>query len=221
MTQETSDTWTEGVAHEKLFWEKWKKDGREKFFGSKRELRSVVRDMIPEVTDQTEILDVGSGAISWLGRESGGVDIKIVQADPLTEWYKTIVDNQPNECHNVGGEHLSRYFRDRRFDLVHATNSVDHSKDPEAVLKGISSVTKGPVYLEHIQNCAIVNHWKGLHQWNFDQRDDRIWIWGKTRQFVPGMQEPIDVAKALGVSAWNYRYNKHGAHTYIEFRGWV
>ncbi len=221
MTQSNLATWNDGLDHEKLFWEKWKDDDREKFFGSKRELRPVVRDMLPEITEQTEILDVGAGAISWLGRVSEGVDIKIVQADPLADWYETIVENQPNECHCVGGEDLLSHFGERKFDLVYASNSVDHSVDPEAVLKGIAAVAKGPIYLEHIQNCAIVNNWLGLHQWNFDQREDRIWIWGKARQFMPGMQQPVDVAKALGVSSWNYRYNKHGAHTYIEFRGWL
>jgi len=221
MTQSDLDTWHDGLDHEKEFWIKWAKDGEEGFFGRKRELRQCVSDMLPEATPSTEILDVGAGAISWLGRVVGDVEVNIVQADPLADWYETIVKKQPNECHCVFGEELEEYFGDRKFDLVHATNSVDHSADPEAVLKGISAVTKGPIYLEHIQNCAIVNHWKGLHQWNFDQRDNRICIWGKHRQFVPGMKEPIDVAKALGVSAWNYRYNKHGPYTYIEFRGWL
>jgi len=221
MTRKDSDIWTEGLDHEKMFWTKWAEDGREGFFGRKRELNDAVRGMLPSVDEGTEILDVGSGAISWLGRVSAGVDIKIVQADPLADWYETIVVNQPNECHCVGGEVLLSHFGDRKFDLVHASNSVDHSADPEAVLKGIGSVTKGPVYLEHIQNCALVNQWKGLHQWNFDQKGDRIWIWGKNRQFVPGMQDPIDVVKALGVTSWNYRYIKRGAHTCIEFRGWM
>lgn len=213
--------WQERLKSERYFWANWVSNGGDHFYRLNRPMAPEVREMLPEWNDQAEVLDVGSGVVSLLGAFVDGVTVKIVQADPLTEWYRTIAEPSPWESHTVKGEKLGDYFLPRKFDLVHSTNAIDHSEDPEQVLQEIGAVAKNAIYLEHIHNCALVNGWAGLHQWNFDQHNGRVVIWGKDRQFVDGMQKPIDVAEALGVKEWDYCFSKPHDQVLLRFRGWI
>jgi len=211
--------WKDGISHEKEFWTGWKNRGQDIHCKKVRPLKKNLVSVFPE--NATEILDVGCGAISNLGRDVEGREIKIVQADPLSDWYSTLVDDIPNEVHCVAGQDLDKYFSPRKFDLVHASNSVDHSVDPEAVLRGMSSVAKGPIWLEHYHNCAVQNKWLGLHQWNFDDWAGRVYIWSKDRLWQGTEQKPIDVAEALGMKSWSYRFIQQKVHRLLVFQGSV
>jgi len=211
--------WKDGISHEMEYWAGWKKRGKDEHCKKMRPLQKHVAEILPD--DATEILDVGSGAISALGRDVDGREIKIIQADPLATWYGELVKDVPNEVHCVGGEDLDEYFSPRKFDLVHASNSVDHSADPEAVLRGMASVARGPICLVHYQNCAVQNKWLGLHQWNFDDWDGRVYIWSNDRQWQGTEQLPIDVAESLGVKSWSYHFNHRTAPRTLVFLGSV
>lgn len=211
--------WKDGISHEMEFWGGWKKRGRDTACKQLRPLKQSLASILSK--DATEILDVGCGAVSNLGRDVDGREIKIIQADPLSQWYSTLVKDVPNEVHCVGGEDLDEYFSPRKFDLVHASNSVDHSIDPEAVLRGMAAVARGSIFLEHYQNCAVQNEWRGMHQWNFDDWSGRVYIWSKDRQWQGTEKLPIDVAETLGVKKWNYHFIQLKKHRLLVFQGSV
>jgi len=202
--------WNTGLNHEKGFWTEWAKDDI-KWVKEIRNIEPIMRDLV-SWTESTEVLDVASGAVSMFGRLYDGIVFKIVQADALESWFADLVPDRPNESHQVKGEDLKKYFGDRKFDAVVSSNGIDHSADPKAVLENMAAVSKGPIYLEHYRNCAVLNHWEGLHQWNFDIREGRVILWSQ------GIQ--LDVANILGITNWESGLKKIGEHWVVWFKGW-
>ncbi len=201
--------WDGGVDEEKKFWNKWTDHNWVKDI---RNIKPLMNDLVDPWTKSTEVLDVASGAISMFGRLCNGVVFKIVQADALESWFSTKFTDRPNEAHQVKGEDLKKYFGNRKFDAVVSSNGIDHSADPKTVLENMAAVSKGPIYLEHYRNCAVLNHWGGLHQWNFDIREGRVVIWSQ------GIQ--LDVANILGITNWESGLKKIGEHWVVWFKGW-
>jgi len=202
--------WSFGLDHEKLFWTEWvKKDIQ--WVKEVRNIKPMMENLV-SWTESTEVLDVASGAVSMFGRLCNGIVFKIIQADALESWFANLVPSRPNEAHQVKGEDLKQYFGDRKFDAVVSSNGIDHSADPKTVLENMAAVSKGPIYLEHYRNCAVLNHWKGLHQWNFDIREGRVILWSQ------GIQ--LDIANILGITNWESGLKKEGKHWVVWFKGW-
>ncbi|HET7892216.1 MAG TPA: methyltransferase domain-containing protein, partial [Candidatus Sulfotelmatobacter sp.] len=74
------------------------------------------------------------------------------------------------------------------FDLVHARNCIDHSKDPlQAIREMVRAVKPGCcVYLNHWISEGRRNKYSGPHQWNLFHHDGRFLV------DRPGMY-PVDV----------------------------
>jgi SAM-dependent methyltransferase len=72
------------------------------------------------------------------------------------------------------GEKLLEKFRPDQFDLVYSSNALDHSYDPLLAIRQMLTAVKpgGYVYLWHFANEGLHESYHGLHQWNFDIRQD-------------------------------------------------
>lgn len=122
--------------------------------------------------DVVNILDVGAGPLTHLGKKCAGKCINITAVDPLAEEYAKLLQKHGVtpivKTQKVCGEELSKYFNPGTFDFVYARNSIDHSYDPVEVICQMIKVVKPGCFilLEHRLNEAINEGYRGLHQWN-------------------------------------------------------
>jgi SAM-dependent methyltransferase len=141
---------------------------------------------------KVEILDVGAGPLTYLGQKWPERELGITALDPNAAEYDRLLAKHCIEppCRTVFGyvEDLSSVVPESFFDLVHARNCIDHSKDPlKAIREMVRAVKPGCcVYLNHWISEGRRNKYGGPHQWNLFHRDGRFLV------DRPGM-EPVDV----------------------------
>ncbi len=186
--------WRTRTASEVDFWAGWLvgAPGTEEW-ASDRELRlapdTQIRDPLVcaelerNPAEEISILDVGAGPITRLGYRYGGKTLTIVATDPLADDYDRLLRearlDPPIRTIDVAGEALLEHFGPGKFDLAYATNSLDHSADPVAIISNMVAVvrTGGIVLLRHKRNEGAQARYGGLHQWNFDTVDDTLLVW--------------------------------------------
>jgi SAM-dependent methyltransferase len=141
------------------------------------ELREELKALIPAPAGSVvRILDVGSGPLTRVGKRWAGRQLEVVAADPLAEQYNALMQRYsvaaPVPVTFAHGEKLLETFAPDSFDLVHASNSLDHTYDPVAAIGQMLAVVKPQhcVYLWHVANEGLREGYQGLHQWNFDIR---------------------------------------------------
>jgi SAM-dependent methyltransferase len=185
--------------------EQWASDREERFDPSTEIRDPVVRaELEANTDDEISILDVGAGPVTWLGFRYPGKRLTIVAVDPLADEYDRLLADAeldpPVRTIGVSGEALLEHFGSRRFDIAYASNALDHSADPLAIISNMVALVRegGVVLLRHKRNEGQQALYGGLHQWNFDARDDRLVLWNEAIE--------IDVGKALErratASAW-------------------
>jgi len=131
-------------------------------------------------TAVVEILDVGAGPLTSLGKTWPGRQVSITAVDPLAVEYNELLRIQevtpPVPVIRGEAEHLVAQFGHERFDLVHCANALDHCHDPLRAIQQCTSVVKTGSYvlLRHLRREAENRAYTGLHQWNFDVRDGRL-----------------------------------------------
>ncbi len=114
-----------------------------------------------------EVLDVGSGPVSQL---IGTIDKeKITTVDPLGALYELIFDYKKNKINppiSFGGEFINF---EEKFDIVHISNAIDHSQDPQIVFNKLVRACNPEGYLivQGFEDEAIEENWEGFHQYNF------------------------------------------------------
>lgn len=124
-------------------------------------------------SETLNILDVGAGPLTILGKVFNGRKLNIRAVDPLADEYDAILERHGItpivRTEKMAGEELSQHLPVGHFDLVFAQNCIDHSVDPvRSILEMLKVVKPGRyVYLKHSQNEAVKENWVGLHQWNF------------------------------------------------------
>jgi SAM-dependent methyltransferase len=144
-------------------------------------LASVI-DRIPSET--VEILDVGAGPMTVLGKVHPGKSLAITATDPLAREYNRVLARcalePPVRTEPAEAEKLSEQLGDRRFDIVHARNSLDHSADPVAGVEQMLAVTRpgGFVVLLHLEKEGERERYLALHKWDFFAEDGRLIIAG-------------------------------------------
>jgi SAM-dependent methyltransferase len=132
---------------------------------------------------EVSILDVGAGPLTMLGYRFAGKRLTIVPVDPLADEYDNLLDaaglEPPIRTIRVAGEALLEHFGSRRFDIAYASNALDHSADPFAIISNMVSVVHpgGAVLLRHKRNEGQSARYGGLHQWNFDVAGDELLLW--------------------------------------------
>jgi hypothetical protein len=65
------------------------------------------------------------------------------------------------------------------FDIVYARNSIDHTFDPIKCIYNMIFVSKKYIVLEHKINEGEIESYQGLHQWNFNTKNNKFYITDK------------------------------------------
>ena len=145
------------------------------------------------------VLDVGAGPISALGKVHGDDRRQITAVDPLADDYAELLAEAgiepPVRTQACRGEDVARRFGPAAFDVAYARNAVDHSADPLAIVRAMLDVVApgGFVALRHYRCEGENNGYVDLHNWNFEARDGTLVIWGPYGSH--------DVGAALGSDA--------------------
>jgi len=153
-------------------------------FTSTRELQIELSSLLDKLnlTETAKVLDVGAGPISKVGKIYRGAKIDLVAIDPVANQYSRILKSlnliPVVETVSGYGEKLTKQFQLNFFDLIHARNCIDHSKNPILVIMEALRVLKpgGYFYLNHYLNEGQVAAYYGLHQWNFFEKNNLFYI---------------------------------------------
>ncbi|MBZ4418418.1 bifunctional 2-polyprenyl-6-hydroxyphenol methylase/3-demethylubiquinol 3-O-methyltransferase UbiG [Myxococcus sp. RHSTA-1-4] len=205
--QNAKALWTEALPTEIAFWDNWFKTHGGEWpedykvrMDPDTPLQSFVEAYLPPGgEDIIEILDVGAGPVTKLGKRSANRKIRITAVDPLADAYDRVMAKygvtppvRTTWCH---GEILTTRFAPETFDLVWAQNSLDHSYEPVRIIEQALTLTKtgGYLVLAHARNEAVNENYQGLHQWNFDGEDGDFIIWNR--------QSRVNVSKLLQARA--------------------
>jgi ubiquinone/menaquinone biosynthesis C-methylase UbiE len=117
-----------------------------------------------------EILDVGAGPLTIVGKKWPGREVHITPLDPNVDGYDGLLAKHGivPPCRTVFGLAEELDFPEHSFDLVHARNSVDHSKDAlQAIREMVRVVKKGCfVCLNHKVSEGRLEKYAEYHQWN-------------------------------------------------------
>lgn len=131
---------------------------------------------------RVEILDVGSGPLSFLGKKWEGRELHITAIDPNAGSYDALLlkygIDPPVRARPGYAEELTSVVPASAFDLVHARNCIDHSKDPlRAIAEMVRAVKPGCyVFLNHKICEGRSELYTGPHQWNFFPEDGHFFI---------------------------------------------
>jgi SAM-dependent methyltransferase len=217
--------WYGGIVDELDWWVEWigtKKGVRwtKKIQDPTQPIRDpLIRDRLQDIEgERVSILEFGPGLASTIGYTFPGKTIEITPVDVLAREYALLLKEngiRPPVRSVLGyGERLARQFRPESFDLVYASNSVDHVYNPLATLKNMLRVTKrgGYVLLRHYIDEGDSE--LGFHQWSFNIRDGDLVIWDKS--------SVLNVTRALaGKAEVGCRFEKNPDDYGDEFSaGW-
>lgn len=173
------DRWQGNLSEELDFWYRYHTNEhirRADQYGNRLDpdepLQEHIAQLLPR-RDEVDILDVGAGPLTCVGKYLEGVKVNITATDPLADDYDILLVSlgitplvHTQKC---DGERLTEMFPPDSFDVVYARNSLDHSYDPVEAIAQMYAVTRpgGYVMLEHWINEGRKNGYSGLHQWDF------------------------------------------------------
>jgi len=206
--------WLAGLESEVVFWKTWLETRGIEFpqdyaRRTQREVEFAYPSWIEGIAEP-RILDVGAGLISKLGNKFGGGEIRLYACDPLAPVYASLLRHygiHPYvKTEFALGERLLDAYQEEYFDLVNITNAIDHSIDPLCILWNMLSVCKtgGTVSMLHAKNEAVSGEYGGLHQWNVDIYEEKLFFWNKENKInvvdaIEGCAE-ISVCEHIGNS---------------------
>jgi SAM-dependent methyltransferase len=184
------ELWYRGIPGELQWWRDWlpTEEGRawqaDVLDPERRIQDHVVAELIATLPGNViSILEVGAGPITHLGYTYPGRTIRITPVDPLAGEYAAMLRRAgvtaPVRSVKGDGEALLRQFKRDSFDLAWASNALDHCYDPILVIRNLLAVVKvgHPVVLRHYRNEGHAAEYEGMHQWNFDVRDNDLIVW--------------------------------------------
>lgn len=148
----------------------------------------VADDLKPllEGRDSLDVLDVGAGPLSAVGKRFEGRRLNLRAVDPLARAYDRLLADHgiepPVRTEELAAEELTTRLPANHFDLVFAQNCIDHAIDPVRSILQMVEVTKpgGHVYMKHSQNEAVKEDWYGMHQWNLAEENGDFIISSRT-----------------------------------------
>jgi len=150
-----------------------------------------------------EIIDVGAGPMTSLGKVWTGRTLKITAVDPLAEGYDQLLAEfgitPPVRTIKGDATRLVEQFGEGRFDLVHGHNAIDHSADSPRAVREMFAIVRpgGSVFLAHARNEGERQKYAGMHRWNFDGRE----VNGRTHFIVWNRSKTVDITAELGPAA--------------------
>ena len=148
-----------------------------------------VEDHLARVIDRVakpkvEILDVGAGPLTVVGKIHPSKQLSITATDVLGREYEALLAEfdvrPPVRTLYAEAEKLRERLPGRQFDIVHAQNSLDHAADPIAALQEMLALTgtNGFIVLLHEENEGENERYQALHKWDFSEEGGRFVIAG-------------------------------------------
>lgn len=205
-SQAAESAWESGIGEEVGFWEYWLANGGAEYaedfrfrFAGDSLLQAHITAVLPPTLGQTvQILDVGAGPLTYLGKQWPGHTVQITAIDPLAETYDKLLQKYrltpPVHTQKGEGERLVEQFGEDRFDLVHARNCIDHGYDPCRAIEQMVAVTKpgGLVYMHHAVDEAKAQNFQGFHRWNLFSKAGDLFVGNLTREInVSAVLQPM------------------------------
>lgn len=197
-------SWSKGIKHELGFWRNWltARGGQWHWdFEERLKPNKAVEGFLAEILsgrpDIVNVLDVGAGPLSVVGKMVNDREIVLEATDPLADFYKILNDEQsivpPVATKFSTAEDLSLFYDASSFDLSYCQNALDHSFDPLRAIVEMLRVVKvgGLVVLSHHENEAENEQYVGFHQFNFTERDGDFIIWNKNQSANVGQSLPV------------------------------
>jgi SAM-dependent methyltransferase len=196
-----------GLAAEIDFWRYWlesKALGDTANYEYRLQPDAPIRGFYAELIDQLdseviEILDVGSGPLTTIGRTYPGKTIHLTAVDPLADAYNELLTEKglvaPVKPLPIMGEELTTRFSPGSFDLVMAVNSLDHTENPVKVIQEMIQVCKpgGMVGLVHREKEGLNQNYRDLHQWNFYLSGEHLTVSGRRyRKIINEVVHPFE-----------------------------
>lgn len=136
---------------------------------------------------KVDILDVGAGLLTVIGKAHPTKELAITATDVLARQYGALLSEfgvaPPIPTIHAEAEKLRDALGARQFDVVHAQNSLDHTADPFAALEEMVALTRtgGFIVLLHEENEGRSELYHALHKWDFTCEDGRFVIAGPGR----------------------------------------
>lgn len=188
--------WEDGIEPELTYWKTWilSEGGRwSDDYMFRTDPNALLQDKISGYLDgfcgeRLNILDVGAGPMTIIGKKWKRASVDITAVDALAEHYEKLPypEGLPLvKTIKCDSERLSDLFSADTFDVAYARNTLDHGYDPLTAIKQMIFVTKpnGIIILDHFADEATKENWQGFHQWNFSVENSDVVIKGRTEIF--------------------------------------
>jgi len=168
----------QGSEHEISFWKEFVKSDRflNGWLSNEKtpELNDLVYMFLKGQPD-AKVLDCGSGVVSIL---HGTVSKEnLVACDLLAYEYYKIFDYKANGIIAPFPSACEELIFDGTFDVVHISNALDHTQNPQAAYNAMYRAVKpgGFLIVQGFVNEGTHEEWTGFHQWDLDlyNYDDR------------------------------------------------
>ncbi|MDH3282829.1 MAG: class I SAM-dependent methyltransferase, partial [Gammaproteobacteria bacterium] len=172
------DKWQDALPEEIDFWKhyiatrggKWPDEYQMRLDPESPLQEEFILERLQEIPGKSvEILDVGAGPLTVLGKSHLDKSLNITAVDPLADEYDRILAEagivppvRTVRCH---GEDLLTKFGSDTFDFAYARNCLDHSYDPTLIIRNMVDLVKPErwVILRHEHNVAENAGYVGLH----------------------------------------------------------
>lgn len=198
--EKTIDQWIGGIPYEIAFWNnvyRWdiSYQGMMNWsnYGSVISLECFDANAYLATIDHPLVLDVGCGMSYATGNylNRGGLlqPLNLHYVDALAFYYNDILQRHHRNLPKINFgmlEYLSAFYPRQEVDLVIIQNALDHSSKPvKGLLQTLDTLkVGGKLYLNHHPHEAVVEQYKGFHQYNIDIEGGRLVIWNSEEKVV-------------------------------------
>lgn len=196
--EEYLDKWLYGLESEISFWKRYMETNGDIYYANFKEHTEKNKHFTLERhlkgfshTELIKFIDIGSGPFSRCGCVTDNYNLSVDAVDPLAEIYNILKKNNNLEngitVKTGFVELLDRYFEEESYDIVHMSNSLDHSFNAVFGIYQLLNLCKvgGKVILRHAENEAERSEYGGLHQWNLSVKNEEnsFVIWRKDEKY--------------------------------------
>ncbi len=187
--------WLNGIPYEIAFWSSIynNKRSRDKLFlwtknncGINNEILNL--DEFLSSKKGSTVLDVGCGMSFRTMYLLENYDVDLHYIDPLADYFNKIAIKNKVSVPNIQFgmlEYLSAFFQSESISLIFIFNALDHSLNP---IKGLFECFDildigGVIYLQHHNNEAETESYRGFHQYNITIIENQLVIWNKENRY--------------------------------------